>query len=96
MHDATQQQQQLVLALTLRLADREDELQRQTDTYNFIVGQVLTDAQRLTVGEWLRTQTRNASPPVASTWQETLMQTYGDGERDIIDDSAASDGSDGK
>ena len=58
MMDATQQQQRLVTALTRRLADRDAEVGRHAETYNFLVGEVLADAQRLTLGEWQKREGR--------------------------------------
>ena len=96
MLNATQDQQQLVLALTRRLAEREEELQRQTDVYNFIIGQVLTDTQRLTVGEWQKTHTDDhAARDAPPTWQEMLAQTYNGSEVDSSSDEDDDDEADG-
>jgi hypothetical protein len=98
MQESTQQQQQLVLALTRMLADREadrEHLQLQlrslTDTYNFIVGEVLTDAQRLTLGGWMRAQADTPEAPIAAPWQETLKQTYADAEPDDTESEVSDD-----
>jgi integrase len=80
MLGATTQQQQLVVALKQQLICREEEMWRQKDVYNFIVGNVLSDAQRLVLGEWMKKTTPlNGQICIPLTWQETLVKTYNDG-----------------
>ena len=79
MANANQQQQALVAALTRRLAARDAEVHHLTETYNFIVGEVLTDAMRLRVGEWQRQHPLDGGPmrgTAVPTWQDNLTRLY--------------------
>lgn len=106
MLNATQQQQQLVVALTRRLAEtqsllgqRDAEVHHHTEMYNYLVQHVLTDVQRLQLGEWQRQhppgreEGDHEQKPTASrpTWQEMLAQTYADADaaaEQDLDDTA--------
>jgi hypothetical protein len=87
MADGTKQQQALVTALTRQLAERDEQLRILTDTYNFVVGNVLTDVQRLTLGNWQKTQ----AAAVDRTWTTTVAQTYAEVADEISDDSDSED-----
>lgn len=95
MADANQQQQALVAALTRRLAARDAEVHHLTEMYNFIVGEVLTDAMRLRVGEWQRQHPLDVGPvqraagTAAPMWQDNLTRLYAN----LDDQDAASDAS---
>lgn len=87
MVSATQQQQQLVVALTRKLVEaqtsldeRDAEVHHHTEMYNFLIQHVLTDVQRLALGEWQRqhplTMEGECESHQQPSWQETLAQTY--------------------
>jgi integrase len=95
MMDASEQQQALVAALTRQLAQRDAEAHRHTELYNFLVGQVLTDVQRLKLGEWQREHPVSGDPvDAAPSWQETLARNYADLDGENSDDDSDACGGD--
>lgn len=90
MLHASEQQQQLVMVLTQRLAARENELARLTNLYNFTVGEVLTDVQRLVVGAWQKKQDEQA---ISQEFQDQIRQNYENHET-MSDDEEDGDGDD--